>query len=430
MRRIGKDKTSWISLALATVLTAAWGMSAIADAPERIEQQGGDADAIIDDVSPQLLKAAANIGSAGAIDGVSPQASPNTGFDADQNDVLKAIRDEMVKVREAIAREQERQASIGTELDKKGILLTEQRARIRYKENTLLQMRRELEARFQQALENEEIRLDESLAVYWRIAGELAELRQTEQAIEAENQELSEQLARSKKVSLDLNANLDALAVREKHVLVRLAFADLRQHTSVEHGSTVKCMDTMTLRDCAELSKKTALQEGVDAFRLEVLTKLVRDLSSDRAPDTLPLEMEVVDYEILNQEFRGASTHHTKLRIELWSKPDQNLACQLVGIGSDGCSAYFSHTEKSDGRLVAAGDGATGRWAPLTVRSNVFDDEVFINGAAYGPTPLTVMLPTGQHRVEVRKQGYEAASATVSLNRGRVVRLELTEAGH
>lgn len=45
---------------------------------------------------------------------------------------------------------------------------------------------------------------------------------------------------------------------------------------------------------------------------------------------------------------------------------------------------------------------------PLTIRSNVYDDEVIIDGVSYGSTPIEVMLPGGEHEVEVLKYGYSA----------------------
>ena len=53
----------------------------------------------------------------------------------------------------------------------------------------------------------------------------------------------------------------------------------------------------------------------------------------------------------------------------------------------------------------------------LTLRSNVFDDEVFINGVSYGSTKLQVMLPSGEHDLEVVKRGYEPSRQKMRLKR-------------
>ncbi|MCP4350629.1 MAG: SUMF1/EgtB/PvdO family nonheme iron enzyme [Desulfobacterales bacterium] len=55
---------------------------------------------------------------------------------------------------------------------------------------------------------------------------------------------------------------------------------------------------------------------------------------------------------------------------------------------------------------------------PLTVRSNVHDDIVYIDGKEYGSTPLwNIVLETGKHVVTVRKEGYEPYEKPVDLKK-------------
>ena len=56
----------------------------------------------------------------------------------------------------------------------------------------------------------------------------------------------------------------------------------------------------------------------------------------------------------------------------------------------------------------------------------MFNDEVLIDGNSYGPTPVTISLPTGRYQVEVRKDGFENAKAEVALNRSQTLRMELS----
>jgi hypothetical protein len=61
----------------------------------------------------------------------------------------------------------------------------------------------------------------------------------------------------------------------------------------------------------------------------------------------------------------------------------------------------------------------------LTVRSNVFDDEVFIDGVSYGSTRLQVMLPSGEHDLEVVKRGFETSRQKVTLPESKTLKVEL-----
>jgi formylglycine-generating enzyme required for sulfatase activity len=61
----------------------------------------------------------------------------------------------------------------------------------------------------------------------------------------------------------------------------------------------------------------------------------------------------------------------------------------------------------------------------LTVRSNVYDDRVLIDGRVMGSTPLQVALSVGPHQVRVEKEGYTAFERSIELSRAMMVRAEL-----
>lgn len=71
--------------------------------------------------------------------------------------------------------------------------------------------------------------------------------------------------------------------------------------------------------------------------------------------------------------------------------------------------------------------GAEAERYRLTVRSNVYYDEVYIDGVPYGSTKLDVMLPPGEYDVEVRKPGHAAYRERISLNGSRTLRAQLAE---
>lgn len=53
----------------------------------------------------------------------------------------------------------------------------------------------------------------------------------------------------------------------------------------------------------------------------------------------------------------------------------------------------------------------------LTVRSNVYDDVVLIDGKPYGPSKLTVALTPGTYSVEVTKKGYKTWRKSITVQR-------------
>ena len=57
----------------------------------------------------------------------------------------------------------------------------------------------------------------------------------------------------------------------------------------------------------------------------------------------------------------------------------------------------------------------------LTLRSNVYDDQVYINGAYVGETKLVTQLAAGWHDIEVRKSGYRTYSARLLLDKDQTL---------
>ena len=61
------------------------------------------------------------------------------------------------------------------------------------------------------------------------------------------------------------------------------------------------------------------------------------------------------------------------------------------------------------------------RFITLTLRSNVYDDQVYINGAYVGETKLVTQLAVGWHDIEVRKAGYRTYSARPLLDKDQTL---------
>ena len=73
----------------------------------------------------------------------------------------------------------------------------------------------------------------------------------------------------------------------------------------------------------------------------------------------------------------------------------------------------------------AGANPATEQLITLTLRSNVYDDQVYINGAYVGQTKLVTQLAAGWHDIEVRKAGYRTYSARLLLDKDQTIRARL-----
>jgi hypothetical protein len=89
-------------------------------------------------------------------------------------------------------------------------------------------------------------------------------------------------------------------------------------------------------------------------------------------------------------------------------------------------AALPDEAEPTEEETVVASAAAADRFR-LTVRSNVYYDEVYIDGVPYGSTKLDVLLPPGEYDVEVRKPGHSPYRETVNLTSSRTLRARLAE---
>ena len=112
------------------------------------------------------------------------------------------------------------------------------------------------------------------------------------------------------------------------------------------------------------------------------------------------------------------------LKVEAWKRfakafPENNPYSSKDETLRDHSQARIAHWQSEDERQK--------QQATLTIRSNVYDDVVYINGVLRGSTKLTVSLSPGTHRVELRKPGYKSVYADITLKPGeqRTVKAEL-----
>ena len=60
----------------------------------------------------------------------------------------------------------------------------------------------------------------------------------------------------------------------------------------------------------------------------------------------------------------------------------------------------------------------------LTVRSNVYNDKVYINNKDYGSTRLDIRLPFGKHNLRVKKEGYIPYEKVINFQKNTTIRVK------
>ncbi len=129
--------------------------------------------------------------------------------------------------------------------------------------------------------------------------------------------------------------------------------------------------------------------------------------------------------EFLNGKMHGHGTHFGpdgKVTRGFFEEDRLVTAGVSAGLGRDRSYGVGPGIDEGASRVQPVAPVQTHR---LTVRSNVNNDRVFINGKAFGKTRLDVELPEGIHTVRVEKPGYVAWEKEVRLRKNRVVRAKL-----
>ena len=99
------------------------------------------------------------------------------------------------------------------------------------------------------------------------------------------------------------------------------------------------------------------------------------------------------------------------------AKSTNNLAAYRAYLQN--CSSICVHRSTAEQRVEQL------RELALTIRSNVYSDEVWIDGRSYGSTPISVSLISGAYDVRVSKAGYYNYVESVRLTQERTLWVEL-----
>ena len=190
----------------------------------------------------------------------------------------------------------------------------------------------------------------------------------------------------------------------------------------LEVSQSISCDRQETLGQCENRGKLMAKQKASKQYLNTILDGLSEaSLARENIEKASP-NVQILGSKTISNGFSGAGNYGVKLAVELRGQLPQSQACTLLNVDMRYCAS-----EQRPGELQA-GDEETvdsSVMHPLTIRSNVYDDEVVIDGVSYGSTPLEVMLPGGEHQIEVLKYGYSAYAEKIVLKDATSIRADL-----
>ena len=195
---------------------------------------------------------------------------------------------------------------------------------------------------------------------------------------------------------------------------------------SVQHS--LDCDLEEVIAECMRRTEQLAKQKASKRYLDKIFSELSESESASRQRSAADTSVKVQSVNITNKGFTGTARYSVSMNVSLRGNLTRRQACQLLELNERYCVEYPTSAQVIDDNSVSEPvrtEYDSNLMYELTIRSNVFDDEVFIDGVSYGSTKLNVMLPAGEHGVEVVKLGYQPYVEKIALTENRTVRVNL-----
>jgi formylglycine-generating enzyme required for sulfatase activity len=203
-------------------------------------------------------------------------------------------------------------------------------------------------------------------------------------------------------------------------------YQEFNRQEAIVVSHNIACDKDETLGKCSDRGKTLAKQKASKRFLDSVYSGLSESVEAEKRRQTSDASVQVLRSEVADSNFSGQGNFNIKMNLELQGNLKRSEGCELLGLDRRYCVNFKTSDNVQISSLKAssmANDESL--MYELTLRSNVFDDEVFINGMSYGSTKLQVMLPSGEHDLKVVKRGYEASRQKISLSEPKTLKVEL-----
>ena len=189
---------------------------------------------------------------------------------------------------------------------------------------------------------------------------------------------------------------------------------EFNQTGELEVSQSIVCDREETLSQCETRGKLLAKQKASKQYLNEIVSGLSEAEQARQNLEQVSPNVQILGSKTVSNGFSGQGNYGVKIAVELRGQLPRAQACRLLEIDARYC--VVENAEQASTTQTNAGSSSDAVMHPLTLRSNVYDDEVLIDGVSYGSTPIEIMLPRGEHRVEVRKYGYSSYSDVIRLS--------------
>ncbi|RUO26672.1 sulfatase modifying factor 1 [Aliidiomarina minuta] len=241
--------------------------------------------------------------------------------------------------------------------------------------------------------------------------------------------ELSGKQSESERIRLSKHSLVNQLELlKEQHRFARVNRLrdEFNRRGELEASQSLTCDRDETIRQCESRAELMAKQRASQSYLSTLFDNLSEtDLVSERREES-GVDVRVVGSNVVSSEYSGQRGYDVRLKVQMEGRLPRNHACELLGLDQRYCNESTSAERSPGEREVVKKPETESVMHRLVIRSNVHNDQVYIDGQRYGSTPVEVMLEPGRHNVEIARHGYDRYETSVDLRESTVVRGELS----
>jgi len=206
---------------------------------------------------------------------------------------------------------------------------------------------------------------------------------------------------------------------------------EFEKQGELQATQTVTCDSQETLKQCITRSNRLAKQKASKEFINNLFNTATESSLISKNKNDSAAQVRMVNHKVISGEFSGQGNYSTTVTVDLKGSLPNIEACKLLDLSARYCTYEIDHVSTAEvnvdaGNNVSFNDDSL--LYELTVRSDQYDDEVFIDGISYGSTKLSVMLSAGAHQVVIAKPGYVDYREQIRLKKNMTIKAELLKA--
>ena len=201
---------------------------------------------------------------------------------------------------------------------------------------------------------------------------------------------------------------------------------EMQQTQSLDINQRVNCDLQTSFSKCISRSNLLSKQKASKTYLTSLFNSVTEAKLVSKHKANSSAHVKLLGHKVLTGEFSGQGTYSSTMQVTMQGVLPKNAACKLLNISTRYCAEQSPQEAQST--TTTDNDDNKGALYELTIRSNQYDDEVFIDGVSYGSTKLSVMLSPGPHHIVIKKPNYMDFEQNIKLKNNLMVRAELVKA--